>query len=202
MPGQAAIAVAFFALCSACLVLSGCGEADKGSAGGDSEGSLTAANTMMRTAKALVAVDAERLKPALRSDVDPAVVERLIAKHTQMSTGYPERPGETVEVENTPESLKRFLSAIQTDFAGPDQSEIILHSATGRELAEYAPDSSAYHFAGGAKTVAQQILNPDTTFYRISYIKPGEERGMSLDLLYWDGQQWSILIKPWRGVLD
>ncbi|MEM6551794.1 MAG: hypothetical protein AAF750_06680 [Planctomycetota bacterium] len=200
MRRQLTLTAAIGAVLALCLALPGCGDSDDAYSDGDTDASSNSTG-MAVTAKALVPTDAARLQPALRDNVDPAVIEKLIAKHTQMADAYPDRE-ETLKVENTPESLKAFLAAVQADFASPEQTQIILHAATGAELAEYAPDSPAYRFAGGAKTVAQQILNPDTTFYRISYVKPGEELGMSLDLLYWDGQQWSILIKPWRGVID
>ncbi|MEM6393485.1 MAG: hypothetical protein AAF797_11980 [Planctomycetota bacterium] len=192
---------ALFALLTLCLAVPGCGDADDSYTDSHADAESTPGTGMALTAKALVPIDADRLKPALRADVDPAVVEKLIAKHTQLARTYLDS-SETLGVENTPESLKAFLAAVQNDLASPEQTEVLIHAATGAELAAYAPNTPAYRFAGGAQDVAQQILNPTTTFYSISYVEPGQDRGMRLDLLYWDGQQWSILIKPWRGILD
>ena len=36
------------------------------------------------------------------------------------------------------------------------------------------------------------------TYYEVEYLEPGKSAGMKYHLLYWDGNQWSMLGPVWR----
>jgi hypothetical protein len=126
--------------------------------------------------------DETRLKKALRDDVPPAALEKVLALHKKL--------------------------APQTDMARatfwaitPAQTEVQVHGATTEELAEYAKGSvAAAKFPGGARVAAQKLLRPGTTFYEVEFLEPGKDAGMKYHLFYWDGERWTMLGPVWQAL--
>jgi hypothetical protein len=79
------------------------------------------------------------------------------------------------------------------------RTEVQVHGATGAEIAEYKQGSVPFkEFPGGAQKLAQSVLRPDTRFYEVEFVKPGEDAGMKYHLFYWDGATWRMLGPAWR----
>jgi hypothetical protein len=122
--------------------------------------------------------DQRRLRRALSDDVAPEVLAKLIEFHKGFEKGW---EGQLAKL------------------ASPEQTVVQVWGATTEEIRQYQEGSSAYqHFPGGARQVAERILRPGVTFYEAEFLEPGQTRGMTYHLFYWDGQQWSMLGPVWR----
>lgn len=75
------------------------------------------------------------------------------------------------------------------------QTQVLTSSATSDELKNWT--GGAAEFAGGWKGVGAQ-LKPGVTFYRIQFVEPGKDLGMSYDGLAYVNGNWRIFPKPWR----
>lgn len=79
------------------------------------------------------------------------------------------------------------------------RTEVQVHGATGAEIAEYKQDSVPFkEFPGGARKLAESVLRPETRFYEVEFVKPGEDTGMKYHLFFWDGASWRMLGPAWR----
>jgi hypothetical protein len=43
-----------------------------------------------------------------------------------------------------------------------------------------------------------RFLKPQTMFYQLDMVKPGEPNGTSMALFFWDDRQWTFLGKIWQ----
>ena len=124
--------------------------------------------------------DERRLKRALRDDLPPETLRKVLEFH------------------------KRFADAPDEEvarFARPEQTVVRVHGASTEEIRKYQEGSVAFaQFPGGARQMAEQVLRPGTTFYEVEFLEPGQELGIKHHLFYWDGQQWSMLGPLWRVV--
>ncbi|MEM4405386.1 MAG: hypothetical protein QXR28_05960 [Nitrososphaerota archaeon] len=121
--------------------------------------------------------DETRLKRALREGLSAEVRAQIVAYHKSM-----------------PVNEENVAGLVRSG-----QSVVKLHAATTEEIARYEQGSVAYkEFPGGAKRVAEQILRKGVTFYEVEFLEPGKGAGVKYHLLYWDGEQWSMLGPVWR----
>jgi hypothetical protein len=126
--------------------------------------------------------DEARLKKALKEDVAPDVLQKVVAYHGNLRAR-----GDKAE------SAK--------EIARPEQKVVKVHTATTKELAEYRRGSVAHsEFPGGAKQLAEKILRPGMTFYEVELLEPGKDAGMKYHLFYWDGSQWAMFGPMWRAL--
>lgn len=96
----------------------------------------------------------------------------------------------------TSEGDEAFVRLFATD---PKRSEMIVHAATTEELISYQEGTPAFNeFPGGARQVAESVLQPEVTFYEIELVEPGEERGMKYHMFFHDGKAWKMLGPIWR----
>jgi caspase domain-containing protein len=116
----------------------------------------------------------ERVRKALREDVPPETLQKILDMYKQF-----ELPTEA--------NVNRL--------ARPEQKIVKAHGATTEEIARGFPE-----FPGGTVEVAKQILRPGMTFYEVEFLEPGKELGKKFHLLYWDGNQWTILGAVWRAL--
>lgn len=122
--------------------------------------------------------DEPRLKKALRDNVNPDALNRIVAFHKQMGT-------------ITEQNVVRL--------ARPEQKNVEVHGAKTEEIIAYREGSVAFkEFPGGTRKVAEQVLRPGMTFYEVELLEPGKDSGAKLHLFYWDGRQWSMLGPVWR----
>ena len=122
--------------------------------------------------------DQSRIRKALKDGSAPEVVQKIAAKFQDFGL-----PSEA--------NLAMFLPG------GP--GAVTVYGATTEELAAYQAGSTSYkHFPGGAQKAAQQILRPGMTFYQVVVSTPDQKTSVTYSMLYWDGQQWTMLAKPWQ----
>lgn len=81
----------------------------------------------------------------------------------------------------------------------PDQTELLVWSATTKELQEGKGDSGS--FPGGYVKVAPYFKD-GLTFYRFKFVRPGETLGYAWDGLIYVNGHWVIFPKPWRVLLS
>lgn len=118
-----------------------------------------------------------RLRRALRDDVAPDVLAKIIEYHK----GFEAWEGQLAKL------------------AGPEQTVVKVHGASTEEIRQHQQGSVSYeNFPGGARQMAEQILRPGVIFYEAEFLEPGQSRGMKYHLFYWDGKQWSMLGPVWR----
>jgi len=111
---------------------------------------------------------------------DPAAITKIKPMHAQFSDA----------------SDEQIAGVFATD---PNRTEIIVHSATTEEIVAYEKGGTAYaEFPGGAKTAAESVLQPNTTFYEVELVEPGQDLGMKYHLFYHDGKNWKMLGPIWR----
>ncbi len=123
--------------------------------------------------------DEARLRKALKTGVDPAIVQQALQFYQQI-TPADEQAGALVK---------------------PTQTIVRIHGATTEEIARYQEGTIAsQEFPGGAKRLAERILRPGMTFYEAEYLEPGRDRGMKYHLFFWSGTQWSMLGPIWRAL--
>ena len=126
--------------------------------------------------------DETRIRKGLRDDADPESVKRIVTL----------LQGLTPSDETT---MARVLGA------DPANTEVQVHGATTEEISRYERGSSAFNeFPGGAQRLAREILRPNTTFYEVELLKPGNDAGMKFHLFFWDGSQWTMLGPIWRAL--
>lgn len=124
--------------------------------------------------------DERRLRRALRDDVAPDVLGKVIEFHKGFEKGW---EGQLAKL------------------AGPEQTVVKVRGATTEEIRQHQEGSIAYeNFPGGARQMAERILRPGVTFYEAEFLEPGQPRGIKYHLFYWDGQQWSMLGPVWRVI--
>jgi hypothetical protein len=122
--------------------------------------------------------DEARLKKALRDNVSPDALKRIVAFHKGMG----------------PVSEKEIMR-----LARPEQKNVQVHGAKTEELITYKDGSVAHkEFPAGARKVAEQLLRPGMAFYEVEFLEPGKDAGMKYHLFFWDGKQWSMLGPVWR----
>jgi hypothetical protein len=98
-------------------------------------------------------------------------------------------------------SIQAMKDEDVVQLARPEQTLVRVRGATTEQIAEYRIGSVAFEeFPGGAQQIAQQWLRPGTTFYQVTFLKPGDERGTTYHLFFWDGRRWAMLGPAWRGV--
>lgn len=121
--------------------------------------------------------DEARLKPALRDNLSTEMQAQIVA-------------------------YQKNIVVNQGNITGvvrSEQSVVEVHAATTEEIARYEQGSMAYReFPGGARRAAEQVLRKGVTFYEVEFLEPGKNTGMKYYLLYWDGEQWSMLGTVWR----
>lgn len=122
--------------------------------------------------------DEARLKAGLRDDVSADDIKKIASMHAKFKDGA---QGNAARLFN----MK------------PEQTEVMLHSATTEDLIGKKPASN--NFPGGAFEVAGKWLKPGVTYYQVGFVKPGEKLGMKFHLFYWDGKQWSMMGPLWRA---
>ena len=124
--------------------------------------------------------DERRLRRALRDDVAPDVLGKVIEFHKGFEKGW---EGQLAKL------------------AGPEQTVVKVRGATTEEIRQNQEGSIAYeNFPGGARQMAERILRPGVTFYEAEFLEPGQPRGIKYHLFYWDGEQWSMLGPVWRVI--
>ena len=122
--------------------------------------------------------DEPRLKKALRDNVNPDALKRIVAFHKQMGVV-------------TEQNVTRLARA--------EQKNVQVHGTKTEEIIAYREGSVAFkEFPGGTRKVAEQVLRPGMTFYEVELLEPGKDSGAKLHLFYWDGKQWSMLGPIWR----
>jgi hypothetical protein len=127
--------------------------------------------------------DERRVRLGLSPGVPSDVVRKIVDKNTA-----------DVPTEDT--KLANYLSG------GPEASQVTITSATTEELANESTDA-ARDFPFAARRVAREgVLRPATTYHLVRLFKPGETIGVPLHLVFWDGQQWTILGPIWRALKD
>ena len=125
--------------------------------------------------------DEARIKKALRDNVSADALKRIVTLHKSMGTV----------------SEKEVMR-----LARPEQKNVQVHGAKTEEIIAYKDGSVAYkEFPGGARKVAEQMLRPGMTFYEVEFLEPGKTTGMKYHLIYWDGQQWTMLGPIWRAFM-
>lgn len=124
--------------------------------------------------------DRAQITKALSSQVSPDMINKIAEMHN-----------------GAPKDEQQLANMLRIK---PGQSVVTVFSATTEELAGNAPGSVAHDkFPGGAiKLASSAILRPGMTFYKMTFVEPGKEAGMSHDLFYWDGQNWKMLGSAWR----
>lgn len=122
--------------------------------------------------------DEARLRTALRDDVAAEDVKQIMSMHVKFKDGARGNAARLFSIK-------------------PEQTEVQLSTASTEDLVEKREPSK--QFPGGALDVAGKWLKPGTTFYQVSFVKPGEKLGMKFHLFYWDGKQWSMLGPLWRA---
>ena len=134
--------------------------------------------TALRLTRGLLP-DEARIRLALRPGVAPDLVAKLAAS---LRDRLPKTDAELARI-----------------FAPPaDRTEVRVHAATTEELAAYRQGTPAWeHFPGGAQRAAA-ILKPGLTLYEVEMVKPGEARGTSYALIFFDGAQWTFLGRAWQ----
>ena len=135
-----------------------------------------------KTAVALlrgVVPDQSRIQKALKDGAAPEVAQKIAAKFREF--GLP-----------TEANLAFFLLG--------GLGSVTVYGATTEELAAYQEGSAAFkHFPRGAQKAAQQILRPGMIFYQVVVVSSSEQNfHVTYQMLYWDGQQWTMLAKPWE----
>lgn len=121
-----------------------------------------------------------RLRRALRDNVNEAFVSSVVDFFENMGP-------------LTPEVIQQAIKS--------GQSNVMVHAATTEEIAEYQQGSDVWEeFPGGAVDVAKYILRPETTFYEVEFLEPGESAGMKFHLFFWDGEGWAMLGPAWRAL--
>lgn len=137
-----------------------------------------------KTAAALlrgVVPDQARIQKALKDGVAPDIAQKIAVKFQEF--GLPSEG-----------SLAFFLPG--------GLGSVAVYGATTEELAAYPAGSTAFkHFPGGSQKAAQQILRPGMTFYQVvisSADEKDQKTSVTYSMLYWDGQQWTMLAKPWQ----
>lgn len=124
--------------------------------------------------------DEARVKRALKDGAAPAVVGQVLEMYKKMGP---------------------IAEADVVKLARPEQKEVRVHGATTEEIAQYRDGTVPFnHFPGGARRVAEQVLRPGMTFYAVEFLEPGKNSGIKYHLLYWDGQQWSMLGPVWNAL--
>ena len=111
----------------------------------------------------------------------------------------------------------RFLKGDDQDLArllavDPDQTEISIHGATGKQLAnarqskgsprkkEAKSQSAVRQFPGGAIHFAKAVLQPELTYYEVELKAKGKKYGMVFHLFYHNGTEWKMLGPIWRAL--
>lgn len=124
--------------------------------------------------------DKARLEKALKNETSPELIPRLLELYRHQ--GIPDEA-----------NIRELIHT--------DKSVVTVYRATTEELAANVEGSPAWqHFAGGAQKAAAQVLRPGMTFYQVKLTPPGQPHGMSFQLFYWDGRQWSMLGKVWQAL--
>jgi len=77
------------------------------------------------------------------------------------------------------------------------QTEVLIWTATGRELAAGTGDAS--RFPGGYEKVADRLA-PELSFYRFKFVEPGATLGMAFDGLVHVNGRWCFVPKPWQAL--
>jgi hypothetical protein len=124
--------------------------------------------------------DEARLKKALQDGLPAAAVEKILQMHRSMAA---------------------MDDAAFAKLMQPAQRVVEVHGATTEELAAYREGSVAYdEFPAAIQQIAKEMLRPGLMFYEVEFLEPGRQQGVKYHLVYWDGQQWSMLGPVWRGV--
>ena len=121
--------------------------------------------------------DEASVKKALKDDVDPAVIGKMLEQYKMMR--------EQMKPENAAKGFKA------------ERNKVWVHPATTEQIA--AGDAAASEFPGGAKKAAETVLRPKTTFYEVELTEPDKDVGTKFHLFYWDGSQWRMLGAVWRA---
>ena len=122
--------------------------------------------------------DEARVRKALRDDIDPTALQRIVGIHKSM-----------------PPVSEREVSKLAT----PEQKNVQVHGSNTEDIAENRQGSIAWkEFPNGAKKAAEQVLRPGMMFYEVEFREPGKNAGVKYHLFYWDGRQWSMLGPIWR----
>jgi len=82
------------------------------------------------------------------------------------------------------------------DPGDPERTDAFVRSGSAEDIAAWQ-GAPAEEFPGGWKDVGAH-LEPGTTFWIGSFVKPGEESGMRFDGFVHVNGQWRIVPKPWR----
>jgi hypothetical protein len=77
----------------------------------------------------------------------------------------------------------------------PDQTELLLWSATTEDLQNGTGDAGAFP---GGYSVAAPHFKDGLTFYRFKFVRPGDKLGFAWDGLIYVNGHWVIFPKPWR----
>jgi hypothetical protein len=84
-------------------------------------------------------------------------------------------------------------------FAPDGRTEIRVHASTVEDLAAYKEGTPAFEeFPGGAKKLAEKVLEPGKTFYEVEVTEPGKDAGTKFHMFFWDGAQWRMMGPAWR----
>jgi hypothetical protein len=124
--------------------------------------------------------DQDRIKKALKDNVGPEVIEKIMSMHKGFGVPNEANIGEIARAE---------------------QTVLEVYGAATEEIALYKEDSVPfYKFPGGTKQVAEQFLRANMMFYEAAFLKPGARSGIKYHLFYWDGKQWTMLGPVWRAL--
>ncbi|MGB7343051.1 MAG: hypothetical protein WBD20_02465 [Pirellulaceae bacterium] len=93
------------------------------------------------------------------------------------------------------ERLDIFGGAPMSIEVSPEYSELHVSAALSEDL--NTRSKTAKNFAGGWQRVAGQ-MKPGFTFYRISFVRPGQTSGMSYDGFVQVDGKWYAFPKVWR----
>lgn len=127
----------------------------------------------------LLLPDESRIRKALKDDISPDIVSRIVAFYKS----------------RMPKAEEQMAKVF---YAKPENTEVHVYGATSEEIARYEGGSVAFnHFPGGSKRIAG-FLRPGLTFYQVERVKPGEQAGMVYHLFFWDGARWAMLGPVWR----
>lgn len=84
-------------------------------------------------------------------------------------------------------------------YPGDGRTEIRVHASTVEALAAYQQGTPAFdEFPGGARKLAEKVLQPKTTFYEVEVTEPGKDTGTKYHMFFWDGAQWRMMGPAWR----
>lgn len=122
--------------------------------------------------------DAERVRRCVADSAQPAQLDAIVAQFARVRDGD-----------------DRAMASLLAP-RDPRRTEVVVHAATGAQL---AGDAAFDEFPGGVREAARRgLLRANATYYQVVVRVPGEALGMKYHMLVHDGTGWTMLGKIWR----